>query len=345
MRTVWAESLVHIGTLDASGAISIREVNRRQTELAEASLNTGYFVARRELERRFGKLNSDARFAVLGIGRLGGSGMDYGSDLDVVLIYDDEGPSIVPSLDLAEGWARLAELLVSALSSLTREGYLYRVDLRMRPDGASGPTCLGSRAFTKYLAERAVAWEWLAYVKLRAVAGDMTFGKEVENQARAIIHRAAQSIDDETLRRETRRIRDRLEKERSTRRRGAGLDIKFGHGGMLDVYFATRYLQLRDNLPEPITDRSTMSSLEHLRDAGSLSKENFVAMSEGYVLLRILDHNLRLTVGRSTRLPAKENPALADIARRMDYRSPEALVGELATHMGSIRAAYDRVTK
>lgn len=344
LRRSWAEMLCGIGTLDASGAISMREANRRQTELAGASLDAGYLIARRELERRYGDLDAEARFAALGIGRLGSSGMDYGSDLDVVLIYDDEGPSIIPSLEPAEAWARLSELLVIALSSVTREGYLYRVDLRMRPDGKSGPTCLASRAFTTYLFERAVAWEWLAYVKLRAVAGEMTFGLEVENNARAIVHSVAQGVDDQILRTETRRIRDRLERERTKRRRGTGLDIKYGRGGMLDVYFATRYLQLRDNLPEGSEDRSTMSTLVHLHDSGSLREEDFVAMSEGYSMLRALDHSLRLIVGRSTRLPASEHPALADIARRMDYQSTDALLSELATNMENIRAAYDRVT-
>jgi glutamate-ammonia-ligase adenylyltransferase len=344
LRQVWARLLVQIGTLDASNAISIKEANRRQTQLAEASLDAGYTVARRVLERRCGQLNPDARFAVLGIGRLGGSGMDYGSDLDVVLIYDDKNPSLVPGLDHPDAYARLSELLVASLSSLTREGYLYRVDLRMRPDGKSGSTCIGSRAFINYLAERSAPWEWLAYVKLRAVAGDVAFGRNVEENARQIIHDRAQSTDQKTLRAETRRIRDRLEHERSAQRRGTGLDIKYGRGGMLDVYFATRYLQLRDNVPNASEDRSTMNTLEILRDSGSLSQADFVAMSEGYGMLRKLDHSLRLIVGRSTRLPATENPALADIARRMEYESVEALTTDLSEHLANIRAAYDRIT-
>lgn len=344
LRRAWAGLLIGIGTLDVSGAIPMRESNWRQTELAAAGLDAGHLIARRELARRYGALNAQARFAVLGIGRLGGSGMDYGSDLDVVLIYDDEGPSLVSALEKGEGFARLSELLVTALSSLTREGYLYRVDLRLRPDGKSGPTCSAAQAFTTYLNERALPWEWLAYVKLRAVAGDMTLGVEVENRARLIIRQAAQRMDDVTLRTETRRIRDRLERERSKRRRGTGLDIKYGRGGMLDVYFATRYLQLRDNLPDMSEDRSTMNTLVRLRDNGSLGEQDFVAMNEGYAILRALDHNLRLIIGRSTRLPASEHPALADIAHRMEYGSPDMLISDLGTHMANIRAAYDRVT-
>lgn len=344
LRRTWAGLLVEIGTLDASGAINMREANRRQTELAAASLDAGCLIARRELERRYGKLNAEPELAILGLGRLGGGGMDYGSDLDVILIYDEEQPSPVNTLNHTEAYARLSELLVAALSSLTREGHLYRVDLRLRPDGRNGPTSSGARAFTNYLAERALPWEWLAYVKLRAVAGASDLGLKVEREARNIIHEAARRIGDAELRAETRRVRERLERERTRGRANSGIDIKYGQGGMLDVYFATRYLQLRDDVPDEALDRSTVHTLARLRDQGSLSDEDFSAMNESYATLRALDHNLRLIIGRSKLLPASDHPALRDIARRMNYSSAHALIDELTRHMRNIRAAYDRIT-
>ncbi|MBV9959829.1 MAG: hypothetical protein JO360_15495 [Acidobacteria bacterium] len=344
LRRAWAELLVQTGTLDAACGINMREANRRQTLLAAASLDAGYLVAQRELSRRYDGLMALPQLAVLGLGRLGGAGMDYGSDLDVVLIYDEAQPSPIAALNHAEAYARLGELLVASLSSLTREGYLYRVDLRLRPDGRNGATANGAEAFASYLSERALVWEWLAYVKLRAVAGEMRLGAEAEERARRIIHERARETDDAVLRAETRRVRVRLEQERS-RRRGAGLDIKYGAGGMLDVYFATRYLQLRDDVPDTSEDRSTVSMLTRLRERGSLDGEDFQRMSEGYAILRALDHHLRLILGRSTRLPAADHPAVSDIARRMDYPSAQALLTDLTAHMSHIRAAYERITK
>lgn len=344
LRREWAKLIVEIGALDTSGEISLFEANRRQTALAEASLDAGCLIASRELARRFGETEMPARVAVLGLGRLGGGGMDYGSDLDVVLVYDDSASSPVPHLSPVESYARFSEFLVAALSSVTRDGYLYRVDLRLRPDGKNGLTCSGARAFTDYLENRAVEWEWLAYVKLRAAAGDLELGTRVEGQARRVIHRAAQKADTETLRFETRRVRKRLEYER-TRRLGKTTDIKYGAGGMLDVYFATRYLQLRDNVPDLLEDRSTRAVLSRLCEAGSLNEDDYLAMKDGYALLRVLDHNLRLTVGRSTRLPAADHPALRDIAGKLKYASATELTNSLATNMRAIRAAYDNVTK
>ncbi len=345
LRQAWSRLLVRIGVLDSSSLISMREANRRQSLLAAASIDAANIVALRELENRYGRFDAEPRLAVLGVGRLGGGGMDYGSDLDVVLVYDEDHASPVSSLDHAEFYSRLSELLVAALSSLTREGYLYRVDLRLRPDGKNGPTCIGSGAFISYLRDRAVPWEWLAYVKLRAVAGDITLGERVELDAREVIHRVALVIENEKLRVETRHIRDRLESERSKRRRGEGIDIKFGRGGMLDVYFATRFLQLRDNIPDESDDRSTINTLAVLHARNSLNEEDFDAMDSGYEFLRALDHAMRLVVGRSTRLPVSEHPSLVDIARRLAYQSPDALESDVVKHMANIRRAYDRVTE
>jgi len=345
LRRAWARLIVETGALDAMSRISMREANRRQTELAAASLDAAYMIARRELVRRYGEFDAELRYGVLGLGRLGGGGMDYGSDLDVVLIYDDSRPSPLKHLSLAEVYGRLSELLIAALSSLTRDGSLYRMDLRLRPDGRNGPTSTGAISFTDYLRERALPWEWLAYVKLRAAGGDMEFCRTVEESARQILHEAARLAGAETLRTETRRVRERLEHEKTRARAAAsGTDIKYGAGGMLDVYFATRYLQLRDAVPDEGDDRSTRTTLERLHAAGALDQEDYAAMQDGYAYLRTLDHYLRLIVGRSTRLPATDHPALRDIARSMNLASADELATSLANHMTQIRAAYERIT-
>ncbi|MBA3440887.1 MAG: hypothetical protein H0T92_13560 [Pyrinomonadaceae bacterium] len=344
LRRAWAKLLIEIGARDAAGEILLRESNLRQTGLAAAALDAGLLIAERELGRRYGELIAEPRLAVLGLGRLGSGGIDYGSDLDVVLIYDDTRPSPIARLTHDEAYARFAELLVVALASVTRDGYLYRVDLRLRPDGRNGAMAKGARAFIEYLGERAHVWEWLAYIKLRAVAGDLELGRRIEIEACRTVHAAAQSTDHEVLRAETRRVRERLELEGVERTTGT-IDIKFGRGGMLDVYFAVRYLQLRDGVMEKSDDRSTGAMLALLRASGSLSDEDSLALNDGYRLLRSLDHFLRLIIGRSTRLPtAEDHPVLCDIARCLDYSSAARLLESLNVHIAKIRTAYDNVT-
>jgi glutamine synthetase adenylyltransferase len=114
---------------------------------------------------------------------------------------------------------------------------------------------------------------------------------------------------------------------------------------MLDVYFAARYAQLRDRLPDDAEDRSTRATLARLRDAGSIGGEEFEALRAGYALLRGLDHSLRLIAGRSTRLPAAEDhPVLHDLAHLSGHDSVPALMRELAARMAAVRAAYERIT-
>ena len=343
LRLQWAELMVEIGAQDATNELSIFEANQLQTDLATASMNVAYLVARREMARRFGSFSGGPRIAFFGLGRLGTGGVDYGSDLDILITYDSLVPSPIKTLTQDETYSRLVELMIAALSSITREGYLYRVDMRLRPHGKDGPLVTSSEGFLDYLKEQSAPWEWLAYVKLRCVGGDQELGKMIETHARHRIHANASRFDPKELKAVTRHVRDRLEKEKGSRGRKLGTDIKYGPGGMLDVYFASRYLQLRDEVMDEGDDRSTSSTLERLREEGSVSEDDFSALTGGYDLLRSIDHNLRLIVGRSTRLPDPNHPTARDVATRVGFSSADDLQQTLTDQMRAIRGAYSRI--
>jgi glutamine synthetase adenylyltransferase len=112
---------------------------------------------------------------------------------------------------------------------------------------------------------------------------------------------------------------------------------------MLDVYFASRYLQLRNEVMDEGDDRSTSFTLERLREEGSLSNEDYAALSSGYSLLRSIDHNLRLIVGRSTRLPDPNHPTAKDVATRVGFESADDLQQTLTDQMKTIRASYSSI--
>jgi len=344
LRRTWSTLLLEIGTYDSWGKITLLESNRMQTELAVAGINVAALIARREMVRRFGNLAAGPRLAILGLGRLASGGVDYGSDIDLVLIYDPSVPSPVRSLTRDEAYARLGELMITALSSITRAGHLYHVDLRLRPHGNDGPLVSSAEGFNSYLQQTAAVWEWLAYVKLHAVAGDLEFGRAVESNARRIVHDAAGSISEAELKTETSRVRDRLEQEAAKPRRHGVIDIKYAAGGMLDVYFATRYLQLRHNVRDEGMDRSTLSTLDRLQKEGLLTSKHFKALHSGYALLRRVDHEQRLLTGRSARLPAADHPAMRDIASKIGYETVD-LIEELRESMKAIRASYLQITQ
>jgi glutamate-ammonia-ligase adenylyltransferase len=350
LRRNWSRYLLEIVVFDVFEKITRQESKRLQTELAEASLEAAIYITRRELEKRYEIQIDRFPFAVLGLGKLGGGGIDYGSDLDLILIYDDEKSSPSRNLTHAEFYSRAVEILVTTLSGLTRDGQLYRVDLRLRPDGKNGANSIGKTAFLNYLETRAAIWEWLAYVKLRGAAGDLDLAKETEFAARKTIHRNAQKLQQEdsalkTLNEETRRVRERLEAEKSGGRKGKEIDIKFGAGGMLDVYFAVRFLQLRDDIPDDAHNRSTTFTLKKLHENKSLRREDFQNFSAGYEFLTELDHNLRLVIGRSTRLPLANQKALQSINNRMKFSSVSELLEQLTVHRLNIRASFEAILK
>ncbi|HVQ36132.1 MAG TPA: hypothetical protein VMS31_01275, partial [Pyrinomonadaceae bacterium] len=346
-RREWSKLLLEIGTQDAAGEITRSESNSLQTELAVASINVALLLARREMVRRYGHLAGGPRLSVLALGRLASGGVDYGSDLDIILVYDSLVSSPVASLTQDEAYARLTELMIAALSSVTREGYLYRVDLRLRPDGKNGPLVTSSEGFLDYLRQRSAIWEWLAYVKLRAVAGDLELGRMIETHARHAIHEKARTSNLVGLRQETRRVRELLEREKGKRGRtgpNSEIDIKYSAGGMLDVYFGARYLQLRDDVADEGEDRSTQATLERLAATGSLDGDDYDALSTGYELLRSVDHQLRLIAGKVATLPSSDHPTFREIAKKLNCESTKELTETLFERMQAIRESFDRLT-
>ncbi|MGH9948168.1 MAG: DUF294 nucleotidyltransferase-like domain-containing protein [Pyrinomonadaceae bacterium] len=426
LRRTWSRSLIEIAAYDVMQKVTLRESKHLQTCLAEASIETALWITTRELERRYSVEVKTLPLAVLGLGKLGSGALDYDSDLDLVMIYDalSVPVAIAPVADKSEFFARAVEIFTNVLSSVTREGSLYRVDLRLRPYGSKGVTAISADAIIEYFRSSAEVWELLAFVKMRPVGGDMELGKRMETELREIIFGRASRTEPKSLAAETLRIRLALEKQKLGRR-SKDIDIKYGAGGLLDIYFAVRYLQLCERVPDNPNDRSTLAMLDRLsmqkparkqgryqeakateavdesasqtemqkpareqgryQDAGvteATSERNskvpgrmhdpederytglpgialadarasaseadvrasaLDSLREGYIFLAALDHNIRLTVGRSSRVPVANQHALEVIAERMDISSQGELFEQLTLHRLSIRSAFESV--
>jgi glutamate-ammonia-ligase adenylyltransferase len=325
----------------------LRSINLAQTALAEAALQIASEIALESLGV-IGQPNQ-LPFAILALGRLGHAGMDYGSDLDLLVVFDDdrEWPPRVSAGTTAgvqvswntphEFYSRLTAHIVRVLSSITREGLLYRSDLRLRPEGKSGPVALSLGGLIAYIENRASAWEHSAYLKAREVAGDLHFGE----RARIAICEASfdAASRNPSLREELRDMRARQVKEKL---RGSRPNIKWGRGGMSDVYFITRYLQLRDRISFP-PERGTSALIVHLGELGALPSRSERMLFEGYTFLRRLDHWMRLLLERpSPTLPAS-SVALRDIARALILPSVEEFERLFARHTAEIRYVFDEV--
>lgn len=348
LRRTWSRFLAEIVAHDLWRPADLKQVKRTQADLAEAAIEAAVHIVRSELEAKYAISLSEFPLAVMGLGKLGGAGIDYDSDLDLVMVYADELPPEIP-LTPAEFYTRSVEIFVNALSAMTRDGSLYRVDLRLRPHGKNGAAAISRSAFREYIRSESAIWELLAYLKLRAVGGDISLGKLIETEIREEILKRAANIDTETLAAETLRIRRQLRENKTGFRKHREIDIKFGEGGMLDIYFALRFLQLRDGIADSPEARSTDKMLDLLREKGSLDADAHSALIAGYDFLSALDHNLRLIVGRTTKLPTADTEALTTIAHRLNFSKTTAentddsvtdLLGSLTQHRHSINEMF-----
>jgi glutamate-ammonia-ligase adenylyltransferase len=273
--------------------------------------------------------------------------MDYGSDLDLLVVFDDAAQW--PPAELAatgalkheelphEFYARFTSELVRVLASITREGLLYRVDLRLRPEGKNGPLAQGLNGLVAYLTNRASAWEHSAYLKAREVAGVPAFGARAR---RAICEACfAAAAGNANLREGLAAMRERIQAEKAG---GAPVNVKWGRGGMTDVYFVTRYLQLNERIYFP-PDEGTAALIRHLGECGALDAESTRALFAGYTFLRRLDHWMRLLLDRPTPVLPASDIALNDLARALGIPSLDAFEQQLTHHLAAIRAVYDRV--
>jgi len=295
-------------------------------------------------------LTTDLPFAILGLGRLGHAGMDYGSDLDLLIVFDDQAPWPPTALVAGDAhetlqrfqspqefYAKLTSQLILVLSSITREGLLYRIDLRLRPEGKGGPLAQGLTSLVDYLDTRASAWEHSAYLKAREVTGDLGFGARARTAICDACFEAASR--NPSLREDLSAMRSRIEKEKAS---GSRPDIKWGKGGMTEVYFITRFIQLRDRIYFP-SERGTTALIRHLGEVGALDSDSTRILFEGYWFLRSLDHWMRLLAEKPRPVLPASTAAMRDISRALGLASVEELERGVAHHTTAIRGVYERV--
>ena len=309
---------VALAALD--GRQAARDSVRQLAWLADEVVRVVVQVATRDVLAAHGRV-PDGRFAVVGYGSLGGEELGFGSDLDLVFLFDApagaESDGARP-LEAGRWYARLAQKIVALLGAVTAAGRLYDVDVRLRPDGAKGLLVSSLASFTEYQRERAWTWEHQALVRARAMAGDLSLRDAFEEVRRQTL---AHPRDADTLRAEVVKMRARMRAELD-RSDAARFDLKQGAGGLVDLEFLLQYLVLRDAAHRPGLQRprDTPGLLVELAEGGVLSPEQAAALDA--VHATFVAEGLACTLDRRPRLVV-ENAALA-AARALVMRTTSA---------------------
>jgi glutamate-ammonia-ligase adenylyltransferase len=328
-------ALATIVVRDMNRQATVREVVKGLSSLADAAVEAALGLA------RSGETGSaPIPIAVLGLGRLGYREIDYGSDLDLVFVVDPEGEDTPSARARA---SRLCETVVRILSTLSRDGQLYRVDLRLRPSGSKGELVTSPAGLLAYFDSEADVWEMQSFLKARAVAGDASLGARVVRQVeRRILERAA-ALPHADLAQAVRDMRRRLAD--AAEKGASSWSLKHGPGGLADIDFIIEYLQLRHGIPGP-EDKDSLRLLTHLHERGHLDTPSLHALYEGYLYLRSIDHARRLIHGAPSGPMPSDPGRLREVAREVEPPDdPDRALADLRRHleeqMSSVRRTYD----
>ncbi|MCK6528990.1 bifunctional [glutamate--ammonia ligase]-adenylyl-L-tyrosine phosphorylase/[glutamate--ammonia-ligase] adenylyltransferase [Myxococcota bacterium] len=319
-------------TLDGEGAWG------QLTAVAETCIAASLRLAR-AARARAGR-DPRGRVAVLGLGRLGGGEMGFGSDLDLVFLYDPDDPEDPAASD---PFARLFQRVLASLSAPTREGVAYEVDLRLRPSGHAGPVVTRLDAFAEHVALRAEPWERLALTRARAVAGEGDLPARAERAVDEGLR--ARPEDPGALAGEVWRLRAAQERELASGPPGA-LHPKYGRGGIAEVELAAQYLQLCR--PEAgVREPSTPRALARLEEAGVLAPRDRDALAAGWRLFRDVQDRLRLMRGAGATAVPFPSPEADALARALlgagDGAGGERLRARCEAAAEGVRGAFLRV--
>ncbi|MDF0489098.1 bifunctional [glutamine synthetase] adenylyltransferase/[glutamine synthetase]-adenylyl-L-tyrosine phosphorylase [Sphingomonas sp. H39-1-10] len=278
-------------------------------------------------------------FAAIALGKQGSRELNYSSDIDPILIFDPATLPCRPREDVGEAAVRIARRVVELLQARDGDGYVLRVDLRLRPSPEATPIALPVDAAISYYESLALPWERAAFIRARAAAGDVALGARFLGAIQPFIWRRA--LDFGTIgeiRGISRRIRDHHARGQAF---GAGFDLKRGRGGIREIEFFAQIHQLIHGGRDPaLRAPATRDALAALANAGRIGRDEATTLSEAYVLLRTIEHRVQMVEDRQTHhLP--QGDALDALARLHGLGDGAALLALLRPHVARVGASYD----
>jgi glutamate-ammonia-ligase adenylyltransferase len=294
-----------LGSAEMEGVLSYERTRIGLTILAEVIVQAAFRLSQKWLTQRYGevknKLGESGQFAIIGLGKLGGSELTYFSDLDLIFIHSGEGfTGGENGIGAQEYWIKLIQRLISCLSTITRTGYAYKLDARLRPSGNAGVLVTPLDIYLKYH-EKSQPWEHQALIKGRVIGGkgEAKWFKEVEDGIRSAVY---EWIPPEDMNAQINHFRLRKEQELSGENENRK-NIKVGRGGLLDIEFLTQALQLKYGRDYPqLRCPKTMDALLKLGELNLIDLEEAQNLRYNYKLLRLIENGLRLIYDESTDL-------------------------------------------
>ena len=357
MRRYKRQESFRIGLRDLLELADLETTTLELSNLAEASLQHCYELGCDEIMKpRFGTAMNEegtgpCQFAIIGMGKLGGYELNFSSDIDLIFVYSDEGKTDTGT-DNYEYYSRLCEFIIKAMSEITAEGYVFRVDVRLRPESSAGVIIRSMESYESYYEGWGELWERQALIKARSVAGDMAFGDTFIRMIQPFVYqRYLDGVTLSEIKADIRGTKGRIEEQLVRENLDLDKHVKLGPGAIRDIEFTAQCLQMiHGGKKKSLCSQNTLETLAALQVNALLSEADADTLANAYRFLRTIEHRIQIE-GDQQRysIPDKESEEL-QLARRAGYRDTveknalTAFREDYHNHVTQVRQIFEKIT-
>ena len=349
LRGTKAEAALLIALCDIGGVWPVMRVTQALTDLAVACVQAAlHFLLGQETARgRMRPLNPDqpeegCGLVVLAMGKMGAGELNFSSDIDLIVFYDAEAYSLAPDIEPQPFFIRMAQGLSRMLQQRSGEGYVFRVDLRLRPDPASTPLAISTASALHYYEREGRTWERAAMIKARPCAGDLEAGEALMTELAPFVWRkhldfaALTDVHDMKRQMQTYRGQSEIAVE--------GHNVKIGRGGIREIEFFAQTQQLITGGRHPeLRVRPTLEALDRLASSNWITFEARDQLAAAYEFLRRVEHRLQMVADEQTHALPEDPQAVEQFARFFGYESRTAFAGDLLKHLTTVQGHYAKL--
>jgi len=352
LRQLTLERLVH---LDCEAQAALDVITRGMTWLAEVTLDAAWQQVMRDLDEVHGApmtaSGERAQMWIVGMGKLGARELNVSSDIDLIYVYDEDGETLGNAsgrgrLSNQEYFARAVKRMYALIGETTEHGFVFRVDLALRPNGNSGPSVISLDALEEYLLVQGREWERFAWMKSRVVAPRSAITSDSAQALRGVVlpfvfRRYLDYNVFESLRVLHRQIREHASK-RSAGHPERANDVKLSRGGIREIEFIVQLLQVvrGGQFPE-LRTRPTLDALQRVAKAGLMPQATADALARAYVFLRRVEHRIQYLDDQQTHVLPTGDEDLAWIATSLGHADTREFLTELDTHRELVAQEFD----
>jgi glutamate-ammonia-ligase adenylyltransferase len=358
LRLARQRLMLWIAVRDLSGLAPLSEVTHALSHFAELAVSASIAYIREDLKDRFGipwsnTTQSEMPLMVVGMGKLGGLELNLSSDIDLIFLYEHEGDTVggPKSLSNHEWFTRMGKRLIHLLAEHDANGFVFRVDMRLRPNGDSGPLVCSLDMLEEYLLVQGREWERYAWIKGRLISplpespSYTHCQKELDQLIRPFVYRRHLDYGVIASIRDLHAQIQREAEKRSSGHQGRSRDIKLGRGGIREIEFLAQMFQLMRGGTDPrFRVRPTLEVLDLIRQRNILPSDEVSALQEAYVFLRRLEHRIQVWDDQQTHYLPDNEDARARLAQSMlgEGADTQTFLSELDRHQNKVAQLFEK---